>query len=51
MCNEDILEPEPEVGKMNSSPDQDSVMRKSGRTRGMSSGKGVVFRVVQCWSE
>lgn len=35
MDNEDILELEPEVGKMNSDPDQDSVMGKSVRAHGM----------------
>lgn len=51
--NEGILEPEPEVVKlkMNSGPDQDSVMGKSGRAHGMCSRKWVGFNVVQSWNE
>lgn len=39
VCNEDILEPITEVGKMNSGPDQNSVMGKSERVSGMFSRK------------
>lgn len=37
--------------KMNSGPDQDSVMGKSGRAHGMCSRKWVGFNVVQSWNE